>query len=134
MRNGGDDYAMFVGARNAYDFGAALDEAVQAYVVANSPVAPALDGRISQAEGEAMAGGAVEAPAMVDGAVCAEEYVVQADDWLSKLADRFLGDAQLYSMIAEATNQMQASDDSFAQISNPDVIDVGWKLCIPKTE
>ena len=73
-----------------------------------------------------------ETPAMAGEAVCAEEYVVQADDWLSTLADRFLGDAQLYSLIVDATNQMQAGDDSFAQISNPDVIDVGWKLCIPE--
>jgi len=133
VRNGGDDYQMFVGARNAYDFGAALDEAVQAYIVANSPVAPALEGRISLAEGEAMTGEMVaEAPAMAGEVVCAEEYVVQADDWLSSLADRYLGDAQLYTLIVEATNQMQAQDDSFAQISDPNVISVGWKLCIPQ--
>ncbi len=51
MRNGGDGYEVFVDARNAYDFGAALDEAVQAYIAANSPVSPQLEGRISQAEG-----------------------------------------------------------------------------------
>ena len=59
MRNGGDGYEVFVDARNAYDFGAALDEAVQAYIAANSPVSPQLEGRISQAEGAA----ATEAPA-----------------------------------------------------------------------
>ena len=48
-----DGYEVFVDARNAYDFGAALDEAVQAYIAANSPVSPQLEGRISQAEGAA---------------------------------------------------------------------------------
>lgn len=50
MRNGGDDYAVFEGARNVYDFGPSLDEAVQAYIAANSPVAPELEGRITQSE------------------------------------------------------------------------------------
>ena len=47
IRNGGDDYEVFVNARNAYDFGASLDEAVQAYIVVHSPVAPQLEGRIT---------------------------------------------------------------------------------------
>ena len=38
-RNGGDDYEVFATARNAYDFGPSLDEAVAQYIAANSPVA-----------------------------------------------------------------------------------------------
>jgi 5'-nucleotidase len=57
-RGGGDDYAVFVGARNAYDFGPSLDEAVQEYIAANAPVSPQLENRITQVES---AGG--EAPA-----------------------------------------------------------------------
>ncbi len=62
MRSGGDGYDVFVGARNAYDFGAALDEALQAYIAANAPVSPQLEGRITQVEGAAPA--EATAPAM----------------------------------------------------------------------
>jgi nucleoid-associated protein YgaU len=63
--------------------------------------------------------------------VCAQEYIVQADDWLSKLSEKFLGDVMRFPSIAEATNEMHATDDTFARISNPNLIEVGWKLCIP---
>ena len=62
---------------------------------------------------------------------CSQEYIVQANDWLSKLANQFYGDSQLYPAIMAATNHMQATDDTFAHITNPDVIEVGWKLCVP---
>lgn len=64
---------------------------------------------------------------------CADEYTVQADDWLSKIAAKFLGDPLAYPALVEATNQQQAQNDSFAQIANPDLIEVGWKICIPTT-
>jgi len=62
---------------------------------------------------------------------CESDVIVQADDWLSKIADKFLGDVLAFPAIVEATNAMAASDDSYAQIDNPDVIEPGWKLCIP---
>ncbi len=62
---------------------------------------------------------------------CAEIYTVQADDWLSRVADKLLGDLLAYPAIVEATNQQHRRDTTFAQIINPDVIEVGWKLCIP---
>jgi len=65
---------------------------------------------------------------------CAELYTVQADDWLSKIADKFLGDALAYPAIFEATNQQYAADPAFAQITNPDLIEIGWQLCIPTVE
>jgi hypothetical protein len=65
---------------------------------------------------------------------CETDTVVQADDWLSKLADKFLGDVLAYPAIVQATNQANAADDSYATIDNPDVIEVGWKLCIPSVE
>ncbi len=49
-RNGGDDYEVFVTARNVYDFGPLLDVAVAEYIAANSPVAPEIEGRITQTE------------------------------------------------------------------------------------
>jgi 5'-nucleotidase len=128
MRGGGDDYEVFVTARNAYDYGAALDEAVQAYIAANSPVAPELEGRITQVAGDAMA---AESPAVEGEMVCAEEYVVQADDWLSKLAERFYGDPLAYPAIVTATNQMHTTEPSFAFVEDPNLIEIGWKLCIP---
>jgi 5'-nucleotidase/UDP-sugar diphosphatase len=48
LRKGGDGYAVFVGARNAYDFGPLLSDAVQDYIAAYSPIAPQIEGRISQ--------------------------------------------------------------------------------------
>lgn len=62
---------------------------------------------------------------------CENDAVVQADDWLSKLADKFYGDPLAYPAIFEATNTKAASDDSYAVIASPDSIEVGWKLCIP---
>jgi putative spermidine/putrescine transport system substrate-binding protein len=69
-----------------------------------------------------------------DEVVCESDVVVQADDWLSKLADKFYGDVLAYQAIADATNAMAATDDSYATIDNPDIIEPGWKLCIPPAE
>lgn len=66
--------------------------------------------------------------------ICQEVYIVQADDWLSKIAAKFLGDAVAYPALAAATNQQHTSDKSFARIGDPDLLEVGWKLCVPATE
>jgi iron(III) transport system substrate-binding protein len=63
-----------------------------------------------------------------------QNYVVQADDWLSKLAEKFYGDALAYPAIVEATNAKAAEDDSYPVIDNPDVIEVGQKLFIPTAQ
>lgn len=60
-----------------------------------------------------------------------KEYVVQADDWLSKIAEKEYGDMLAYPAIVEATNAKAAEDSSFAMITNPDVIEIGQKLWIP---
>lgn len=60
-----------------------------------------------------------------------EEYVVQADDWLSKIADKYYGNVLAYPAIVDATNAKAAEDSSFAVIDNPDLIEVGQKLWIP---
>jgi rhamnose transport system substrate-binding protein len=62
---------------------------------------------------------------------CDQDYSVQADDWLSKLADKFYGDVLAYPAIYDATNAAAKSDSSYATIANPDLIEPGWKLCIP---
>jgi ABC-type branched-subunit amino acid transport system substrate-binding protein len=63
-----------------------------------------------------------------------QDYVVVADDWLSKLADKFLGDMFAYPAITHYTNQKHAEDDSYAKITNSDEIEVGWKIYIPSKE
>jgi branched-chain amino acid transport system substrate-binding protein len=63
-----------------------------------------------------------------------QDYTVQADDWLSKLADKFLGDVLAYPAITYYTNQKNSEDTSYAQITNSDVIEVGYKLYIPTLE
>lgn len=65
---------------------------------------------------------------------CSVEYVVQADDWLSKIAAKFLGDMVAYPAIAAATNQKHAVDNSFAEIADPDLLQIGWKICVPTAE
>jgi hypothetical protein len=62
------------------------------------------------------------------------EYTIQADDWLSKLADKFYGDPLAYPAIVEATNAKAAADSSFVAISDPHVIEVGQKLVIPTAQ
>src|SRR5262245_6208408 len=65
---------------------------------------------------------------------CDSDVVVQADDWLSKIADKTLGDVLAFQAIADATNAKAATDNSYATIANVDVIEPGWKLCIPSAE
>ena len=62
---------------------------------------------------------------------CDSEVTVQADDWLSKIADKFYGNVLAFPAIMEATN---AQSGDYATIANPDVIEPGWKLCIPSAE
>jgi len=73
----------------------------------------------------------IAAPPAQDGG---QEYTVQADDWLSKLADKFYGDIFSYPAIVKATNEKAITDDSYAIIANPDVIEIGQKLYIPTTD
>ncbi len=73
------------------------------------------------------------APAVAaqESTACETDVVVQADDWLSKLANKYYGDFFVYPAIVEATNQQNSSDDSYTHIDDPDLIEPGWKLCIP---
>lgn len=62
---------------------------------------------------------------------CETDVVVQADDWLSKLAAKAYNDPLAYPAIVEATNAQAAGDSSYATITNPNLIEIGWKLCVP---
>ena len=63
-----------------------------------------------------------------------QDYVVVKDDWLSKLADKYLGNQLSYPAIVGVTNQKAATDSSYAKIANADQIEVGWKIYIPSAE
>jgi len=62
-----------------------------------------------------------------------EAYIVQANDWLSKIAEKEYGDFSLYPTIVEATNAKSQEDDSFDLITDPDRIEIGQKLWLPAT-
>src|SRR5690606_5986752 len=64
-------------------------------------------------------------------ALCADEVIVQPGDTLSTLATRYFGQPGGYAAIVTATNAAAAVDATYAAIANPDVLAVGWKLCIP---
>lgn len=61
------------------------------------------------------------APTSWGPAITGNTYTVVADDWLSKIAGRAYGDIMAYDKIAKANN-----------ISNPDLIEVGQVLTIPR--
>ncbi len=63
-----------------------------------------------------------------------QDYIIVKDDWLSKLADKYLGNRLSYPAIVALTNDKAAKDNSYAKIDNPDRIEVGWKLYIPSAE
>lgn len=50
VRNGGDGYAMFVDAANAYDYGPNLADVTAEYLMANAPYQPYTDGRMKPAQ------------------------------------------------------------------------------------
>jgi len=63
--------------------------------------------------------------------VCHEDYIVQHDDRLSKVSAKYYHDRSAYPAIFEATTIAAMQDDSYATITDVDLIEVGWKLCIP---
>jgi glucose/mannose transport system substrate-binding protein len=63
-----------------------------------------------------------------------QEYTVTAGDWLSKIADKYLGNPQAWPAVMQATNQKSLEDSSFAKVANADLIEPGWKLWVPSTE
>jgi heat shock protein HslJ len=62
---------------------------------------------------------------------CESDVIVQAGDWLSTIAEQAYGDPALYEAIVVATNLRAESDSSYATIDNPDLVEPGWKLCVP---
>ncbi|NJN97024.1 MAG: hypothetical protein HC875_24475 [Anaerolineales bacterium] len=66
--------------------------------------------------------------------VCESDAIVQGEDSLSTLADKYYGNILAYPVIVEATNAKAATDSSYTKIDDPNVIEAGSKLCIPPGE
>jgi 5'-nucleotidase len=98
-------------------------------VISAAQYSEAGEGRITQLGGEAAPAAEEATPAGAGG--CTQDYVVQADDWLSKIAEKLLGDVQAYPAIFEATNAAAAAGGAYATLTDPNVIEVGQVLCIP---
>jgi uncharacterized surface protein with fasciclin (FAS1) repeats len=63
-----------------------------------------------------------------------ESYTVQRGDTLWAIAQRLLGNGRRFPEIVAATNAANATDPSFARITDPNRIFVGWKLALPARE
>lgn len=68
----------------------------------------------------------------VNGGAPAHDYTVQSTDTLSEIAQEQLGDADRWPEIYRASSGI--TQPGGAQLTDPDVIDVGWKLNIPDAE
>jgi glucose/mannose transport system substrate-binding protein len=71
-----------------------------------------------------------EVPILTSG----DTYIIQRDDWLSKLSEKFYADATAYWPIMAATNKARGDDPSYAYIEDPDLIEIGDRLVIPSAE
>jgi serine/threonine protein kinase len=70
-------------------------------------------------------------PQLTDG----QGYIVQDDDRLSKLADKYLGNPMAYPAIIYSTNRKSAEDASYTKIINKDSpLKKGTKIYIPSSE
>ena len=58
----------------------------------------------------------------------ASTYTVVAGDTLFEIARDQLGVGDRYLEIVELTNKLNAADDTYAFIENPDLIEIGWVL------
>jgi heat shock protein HslJ/uncharacterized lipoprotein NlpE involved in copper resistance len=63
-----------------------------------------------------------------------QAYTVQVDDWLSKIAEKTYGDPLAYAAIVAATNEMAVQDNTFATISDPNLIEAGQQLWLPDSK
>ena len=73
---------------------------------------------------------AVAAPSLQGG----ETYTIQADDWLSKIAEKQYGDPLAYSAIVYYNNLQAAEDETINVIEDPNSVEVGWTIFLPSPE
>lgn len=100
MRAGGDGYKVFAQKGiNAYDFGPSLEDTVAAYLAANSPYRPYLDGRVTEV---AAAAPVTAEPAKAPEPAAETRHVIVKGDTFWDLAKAAYGDGTLWRKIAEA--------------------------------
>lgn len=63
-----------------------------------------------------------------------EAYTIVLGDWLSKLAEKYLGNPGAWPAIMAATNKKYVEDSTFARIENADLIYPGQKVWVPAKE
>jgi ABC-type transport system substrate-binding protein len=73
---------------------------------------------------------AVAAPPLQGGGT----YTIQADDTLSKLAEKEYGDPLAFTAIVYYTNQKATEDDSLTLVEDPNLVEVGWTIYLPTPE
>ena len=64
-------------------------------------------------------------------ASCASDYLVQSGDQLDKIAQQFLGTLRSAPNIVSATNEAASANSAYHQVTDPKVLGVGWRLCVP---
>ena len=131
LRRGGDGYAPFALASNAYDFGPGLEQIVVDYLKENSPYTPFLDGRIKAAA--VMENGKMDATEMnKDDTSMAKDkmekaemvkdgYVIVDGDTYWDLAEKFYGDSNMWKKLDAANPGYRASG-----------LEVGGTLIVPE--
>ncbi|NJN94450.1 MAG: LysM peptidoglycan-binding domain-containing protein [Anaerolineales bacterium] len=98
------------------------------FTVAGTPVDLALLGASAEADTHEADEHSAD---MADQTGEGQDYLIQANDSLSKLAQRFYGNPTAFNAIIEATNAKAAEDSSYTTISNPSALRVGQKIFIP---
>jgi hypothetical protein len=73
---------------------------IKLFILSMLVLLAALPAAVLAQEGE----GAMEGEAMLAEVSCQQDYTVQSDDWLSKIAEKFYGDVLAFPAIAQATN------------------------------
>lgn len=61
-------------------------------------------------------------------------YTIQADDTLSKIAEKEYGDPLAYTAIVYYNNQKATDDGSLTLIEDPNVVEPGWTIYLPTAE
>jgi peptide/nickel transport system substrate-binding protein len=61
-------------------------------------------------------------------------YTIQADDTLSKIAEKQYGDPLAFPAIVYYNNLKAAEDDAITLIADPNSVDVGWTVYLPTAE
>ncbi|MDM8528879.1 LysM peptidoglycan-binding domain-containing protein [Anaerolineales bacterium HSG24] len=66
--------------------------------------------------------------------LCQASYVIQSGDIISKISQRFYGDAKLFNLILDATNLAAENDSEYNPVANIDNLKIGQRLCIPDSD